>query len=73
MTLKSIVQDSDIMQFHSIIFKPIVCEAIRKAALKTDGSAGPSGVDAKGFRRICTSFGRHLMSYVGVCHVLQGE
>jgi len=55
---ESIVQDSGTMQFHSVIFESLDCEAIRKAAMKTDGSAGPSGVDARGFRRMCTSFGR---------------
>ena len=29
---------------------------IRVAALHTSGSAGPSGVDAYGWRRLCTSF-----------------
>ena len=48
---ESIVQDSGTMQFHPVIFESLDCEAIRKAALKTDGSAGLSGVDARGFRR----------------------
>ena len=29
---------------------------IRAAGLRTSGSAGPSGVDACGWRRLCTSF-----------------
>ena len=48
--------DGTNMQFHPVIFESIDCEAIRKAALRTDGSAGPSGIDARGFRRMCTSF-----------------
>ena len=31
---------------------------IRRAALRTQGSAGPSGLDAYGLRRLCTSFQR---------------
>ena len=31
-------------------------EAICACALKTNGSAGPSGINAAGWRRICTSF-----------------
>ena len=31
-------------------------EAIRKAALKTSGAAGPSGLDAHAWRRLCSSF-----------------
>ena len=53
-----IVQDSGTMQFHSVIFESLDCEAIRKSALKTDGWTGPSGVDARGYRRMCTFFGR---------------
>ena len=53
-----IVQDSGTMQFHSQIFEALDYEAIQKAALKTDGSAGASVVDARGFRRMYTSFGR---------------
>ena len=48
------VADSD---FHPILFDSITAEAIRKSALLTDGSAGPSGMDAHGWRRLCTAFG----------------
>ena len=30
--------------------------SIRTAALHTNGSAGPSGIDSTGWRRLCTSF-----------------
>lgn len=55
---ESIVLDPSTMQFHSVIFETLDCEAFQNAALKTDHSAGSSGVDARGFRRMCTSFGR---------------
>ena len=44
------------LPFHSIIFESIDGEAIRRAALHTEGSAGPSGLDTAGWRRMCTSF-----------------
>ena len=42
--------------FHPIIFERIDGEAIRRAALHTEGTAGPSGIDVAGWRRMCTSF-----------------
>ena len=42
---------------HSILFTALDRKAIRKAALKTTGPAGPSGMDAGNWRRVCTSFG----------------
>ena len=50
--------DSSTESYHPIIFDAIDGEYIRKTALKVDGGAGPSGVDAKGWRRFCTSFRR---------------
>ena len=44
------------LPFYSIIFESIDGEAIRRAALHTEGFAGPSGIDAAGWRRMCTSF-----------------
>ena len=42
---------------HSILFTALDRKAIRKAAMKTTGAAGPSGMDAGNWRRVCTSFG----------------
>ena len=53
-----ILQDVSDEHFHPVVFESIDCEAIRKSALRTEGSAGPSGIDARGFRRMCTSFGK---------------
>ena len=39
-----------------IIFEALDGKLIRDAALRTTGAAGPSGVDADGWRRICVSF-----------------
>ena len=43
--------------FHPVLFDSITAEAIRKSALLTEGSAGPSGMDALCWRRLCTAFG----------------
>ena len=41
---------------HSVVFDSIDANAIRSAALRTTGSAGPSGLDAHEWRRLCTAF-----------------
>ena len=52
--LSTDIVDSD---FHPVLFDSITAEAIRKSALLTEGSAGPSGMDALCWRRLCTAFG----------------
>ena len=44
--------------FHPVIFESITAESIRAAALHTQGAAGPSGLDAISWRRLCTAFGQ---------------
>ena len=41
---------------HPVIFDSIQGLTIRSAALRTSGAAGPSGIDARGWRRLCSSF-----------------
>ena len=41
---------------HPVIFEAIDAHLIRQTALNTTGSAGPSGLDARDWRRLCTSF-----------------
>ena len=41
---------------HPVVFDSIYANIIRSAALRTTGSAGPSGVDAHEWRRLCTAF-----------------
>ena len=41
---------------HPILFESIDGPAIRAAALRTNGSAGPSGLDSSAWRRLCVSF-----------------
>ena len=52
---------------HYLIFEDISSDDIRQAALHTVGSAGPSGLDAMAWRRLCTSFGD---SSNGLCEAL---
>ena len=44
--------------FHPVLFDSITAEVIRSSALHTEGAAGPSGVDAMCWRRLCTAFGQ---------------
>ena len=41
---------------HPVYFERITGASIRAAAMRTQGAAGPSGMDAVGWRRICTAF-----------------
>ena len=41
---------------HPVQFDRLNGNMIRTAALQTQGGAGPSGVDAAGWRRLCTAF-----------------
>ena len=41
---------------HPVVFECLDGESIRSAALHTNGSAGPSGIDARGWRRLCSYF-----------------
>ena len=56
---REITQDAlltgEVPQFHPVIFDSIDEEMVRKAAIKTKGGSGPSGLDADGWRRILTS------------------
>ena len=40
---------------HPVVFEDINEELVRKAAIRTKGGSGPSGLDADGWRRILTS------------------
>ena len=45
---------------HPVILDILDGEAIRTAALRIEGDAGPSGVDANGWRRLCKSASSEL-------------
>lgn len=40
-------------EVHPVIFESIDASVIRTAAMNITGSAGPSGIDAHGWRRLC--------------------
>ena len=41
---------------HLVIFDSLDTSCIRSVTLHTEGAAGPSGIDALGWRRMCTSY-----------------
>ena len=41
---------------HPVIFDALDGPTIKAAALRTSGAAGPSGIDAHSWRRLCSSF-----------------
>ena len=43
-------------QLHPVVFDQIDAKSIRSAALRTEGAAGPSGIDEHCWRRLCMSF-----------------
>ena len=51
-------KDTTSVAFHPILFDSLTAEVIQNSALHTEGSAGPSGVNALSWRRICTAFGQ---------------
>ena len=57
---------------HSILFDSLNGDLIRRSALKSDGSSGPSGIDAAGWKWLLSSFRRYssdlceaLLSFAG--------
>ena len=48
---------SDPPCYDPILFEQLTGDLIKWAALHTHGAAGPSGVDAYAWRRLCSSFG----------------
>ena len=51
----TIISD-DPPDIHSVLFESLNAAMIRSAALQTRGAAGPSSLDALGWRKLCTSF-----------------
>ena len=52
---------------HPVIFDKITASSIHCATLRTKGAAGPSGMDAHCWRRLCTSF---KSASQDLCHAL---
>ena len=62
----TIIND-DPKEVHPVLFESLDATAIKSAALHTSGAAGPSGIDALGWRRLCTA---HKSASVELCHSL---
>ena len=45
-------------EIHDVLFERLTGASVRTAALRSQGAAGPSGIDAVGWRRMCTAFHR---------------
>lgn len=52
---------------HPVVFECLDADLIRDAAKHTQGAAGPSGIDAHGWRRICCAF---KSASNDICHSL---
>ena len=49
------ITNKEPIPIHQVVFNEITGESIKKAALKTRGGAGPSGMDSDGWRHILVS------------------
>ena len=47
------------IEVHPVLFDRLTGETVRRAAMRTRGAAGPSGMNADGWRRTCSSFKSH--------------
>ena len=52
---------------HPVVFDCIDADLIRSAANRTEGAAGPSGIDAHGWKRMCSAF---KAASAELCHSL---
>ena len=58
----TIIPTIDCDNFSPSIFQGLNENAIRKAALHTNGAAGPSGADAAAWRCWCTCYGKNSVT-----------
>ena len=50
------LSDAATTPVHPVIFDALDGPVIKAATLRNSGAAGPSGIDAHGWRRLCSSF-----------------
>ena len=67
MSMAFTLDTTENIQTHPVLFDRIDAAEIHSAALRTFGAAGPSGLDARDWRRLCTSFS---MASNFLCHSL---
>ena len=46
----------DTRAVRPVVFDALDASVVRAAALRTVGATGPSGIDARGWQRMCSSF-----------------
>ena len=74
-----ILMPEEASQPYPVIFDNITMitgEAIRRAAMRVQGGAGPSGIDGDDWRRLCVSFGtvqRYLTIFAEQWLILQRD
>ena len=51
-----VTMENSTSDFHPVLFDRIDGDLIQSTALKTEGTAGHSGLDAAAWRRLCMSF-----------------
>ena len=64
---RSLLHHDNIISAHPVVFEALDGKIIRRLALNVKGGAGPSGLNAYSWRRLCTSFGEKSD---GLCHSL---
>ena len=57
------ITDNESPDIHPVLFESLYAARIRSAALHASGAAGPTGLDALGWRQLCTSFKPASQSY----------
>ena len=61
------ILNDEIPELHNVVFDSLDSKRIKSAALRTSGAAGPSGLDALAWRRLCTS---HKAASNELCNAL---
>ena len=64
-----LLQTGESERVHPIVFESLDANCIRQTALKVEGGAGPSGLNADAWRRLCMSF---KSASDDLCHALAG-
>ena len=64
---ETLLQCSLVQKPYPVLFEQLDEERIQMAALKSQGGAGPSGLDLQGQRRLCASFRKASSDFVQLC------
>ena len=58
----AVLEVSEPLGPHPAIFDSIDGDLIRQVTIRMNGAAGPSGLDAASWKRLCTSFRAHFLN-----------